>query len=51
MTEIKRGRDLSERIMTDVFTAEQKQILEYTQGKVTLDIKKQLDIRFGNRYS
>lgn len=47
----KKGRDLSQRMMDDLFTAQQKQTLEFTQGKIKLTIKDQLDNRFGNRLS
>lgn len=44
-----RGRDVSARIADECFTNEQKEILEFTQGKVNLTLQKQLDLRFGSR--
>ena len=45
-----RGVDVSQKIQDQCFTAEQKAILEYTQGTIQINIKDQLDRFYGDRF-
>lgn len=45
-----KGRDLSEELVVNCFTEEDKRALEFTQGKITITLRDELDDRYGDLY-